>query len=63
VGVNLSKFRNSTITGNFVGDVVSRNLNFIDMTIDKEACYAYNSYYGTNPTYDVIFENNIAAGC
>ena len=47
VGVNLSKFRNSTITGNFVGDVNSRNLNFIDMTIDKEACWAYNSYFST----------------
>ena len=63
VGINLSGFRNSTITGNFIGDVVSRKLNVIDSTIDKEACVAYNSYFSAVPTYDVVFKNNIAAGC
>ena len=63
VGMNLSKFRNSTITGNFIGDVVGRGIEFIDSTIDKEACVAFNSYYSTNPTYDVVFTDNIAAGC
>lgn len=65
VGMNLDRFRNATITGNFIGDVVSRNLPVIDDTVDKEACVAYNSYFkgSGNPTYDVVFKNNIAAGC
>ena len=44
VGMNLDMLRNCTITGNFIGDVVGRNLNFIDMSLDKEACVAYGSY-------------------
>jgi len=43
-GWNLDKWRNCTITGSFVGDVRGRGIEFIDMTIDKEACVAYSSY-------------------
>jgi len=66
VGMNLDKIRNMTVTGNFIGDVVSRKLNVIDSTIDKEACVAYSSYFNNgpgNPSYDITFKNNIAAGC
>ena len=66
IGMNLDKFRNCTIDGNFIGDVKGRGIEFIDMTVDKEACVAYSSYRtpttGT-PSYDITFTNNIAAGC
>ena len=66
VGWNLDKFRNSTLTGNFIGDVGGRGIEFIDMTIDKEACVAYSSYRtpkGGTPSYDITFTDNTAAGC
>lgn len=63
VGMNIHKIRNCTITGNFIGDVVGRNLPFIDSTVDKEACVAYSSYFKGAPSYDIIFTDNIAAGC
>ena len=66
VGMNLDLIRNCTFTGNFIGDVKGRGIEFIDMTIDKEACVAYSSYekpVGGTPSYDITFENNIAAGC
>lgn len=65
VGMMLDFVRNCTITGNFIGDVFVRGIQFIDMTIDKEACVAYSSYEkdaGT-PSYDMTFTDNIAAGC
>jgi len=66
IGMNLDNWRNSTVTGNLIGDVGGRNIQFIDMTIDKEACVAYSSYRtpgkGT-ASYDITFMNNIAAGC
>ena len=65
-GWNLDKWRNCTITGSFVGDVMGRGIEFIDMTIDKEACVAYSSYRSNekgSPSYDITFTNNIAAGC
>lgn len=66
VVMNLDKFRNSTIVGNFIGDGVGRGIEFIDSTIDKEACVAYGSYRNPgkgNPSYDITFTDNIAAGC
>ena len=66
VGMNLDMVRNCTITGNFIGDIVSRNLPFIDHTVDKEACVAHGTYVNNgpgNPSYDMIFMDNIAAGC
>ena len=65
VGMNIDYARNCTIDGNFIGDIVPRNIAFIDSTIDKEACVAYGSYekVGGTPTYDMTFTNNIAAGC
>lgn len=63
VGMNLDKIRNCTITGNFIGDVVSRSLNFMGSILDKEACVAHSSYFGNSPSYDITFTDNIAAGC
>lgn len=66
VGMNLDEMRNSTFTGNFVGDVLGRGIDFVDMTIDKEACVAYSSYNSNkagNPSYDITFTDNIAGGC
>ena len=66
VGMNIDHAKNCTIDGNFIGDVFGRNIKFIDMTIDKEACVAYGSYKDKDegtPTYDMTFTNNIAAGC
>lgn len=66
VGMNLDMIRNCTFTGNFIGDVLGRGIEFIDMTIDKEACVAYSSYVkptSGSPSYDITFKNNIAAGC
>lgn len=66
IGMNLDLTRNCTIVGNFIGDVYGRDIQFIDMTIDKEACVAYGSYVSSekgSPSYDMTFMNNIAAGC
>ena len=65
VGMMLDFVRNCTITGNFIGDVFVRGIQFIDMTIDKEACVAYSSYEKDDgsPSYDITFTDNIAAGC
>lgn len=66
VGMNLDLFRNCTLTGNFIGDVVGRGIEFIDMTIDKEACVAYSSYRSNDSgsaSYDITFTDNVAAGC
>ena len=66
VGMMLDKTKNVTITGNFIGDVIGRGINFIDMTIDKEACVAYASYKEPgkgSPTSQMTFTDNIAAGC
>ena len=66
VGMMLDFVRNCTITGNFIGDVFDRGIQFIDMTIDKEACVAYSSYEVNDkgsPSYDMTFTDNIAAGC
>ena len=66
VGMRIDSSRNSTIIGNFIGDVRGRNIQFLGMTIDKEACVAYGSYEENDKgtaTHDMIFESNIAAGC
>lgn len=64
--MRIDKTRNSTIDGNFIGDVRGRNIQFLGSTIDKEACVAYCSYEepkkGT-ACHDTTFTNNIAAGC
>lgn len=64
-GMNLDLNRNCTITGNFIGGVEDRGIAFIDKTVDKEACVAYGSFNNDagNPSYEMTFMNNIAAGC
>lgn len=66
IGMRIDNARNCTITGNFVGDVNGRNIQFLNSAIDKEACYAYGSYLENGPgtpNYEMTFMNNIAAGC
>ena len=66
LGVRIDSASSITFTGNFVGDVRRRKLNVLGMFIDKEACIAYGSYLSPSSgtvTRDMIFENNIAAGC
>ena len=43
IGLRIDSARNCTITGNFIGDVRSRNLDLMNSLIDKEACVAYCS--------------------
>ena len=66
IGFRIDRARNCTITGNFIGDVRPRNIDFLNSAIDKEACVAYCSLEenksGT-PCYDITFTDNIAAGC
>ena len=66
VGMRIDNARNCTITGNFIGDVADRAIQFLDSTIDKMGCVAYcsleSSKVGT-PCYEMIFTDNIAAGC
>lgn len=56
--------RNVTMDGTFTADVMMRDLNLVDMTVDKEACVAVCSYMteGSKCT-DVQIKNSIAAGC
>jgi len=66
VGMQMDKIRNVTVTGNFIGDVFGRNIDFLNNSIDKEACVAYSSYHSNakgSPSYEVTFTDNIAAGC
>ena len=66
IGVRIDKTQNVTFTGNFVGDVKPRKIDFTGMTIDKEACVAYGSYMDNKKGVSNIgtkFSNNIAAGC
>lgn len=67
LGMRLDYARNCTVIGNFIGDVRSRNINFLQgSSIDKEGCVAYcsleNSKAGT-PCSDMTFTHNTAAGC
>ena len=58
--------RNVTFTGNFVGDVAARKIDWTGMTVDKEACITVGGYgkpSGGTPNHDLKFQNNIAAGC
>lgn len=62
IGVKIDKTRNCTFTGNFIGDVIARKIDFTGMTIDKEACVAYGSL-DLSENIDMKFSDNIAAGC
>jgi len=55
--------RNVTVDANFIGDIRGRGIEFMNMAIDKESCVGYCSYDGPTKCYDIIFTNNIAAGC
>ena len=52
-----------TFTGNFIGDVRDRKIQFTGITVDKMGCVAYGSYTEGTTNYDAKFSNNIAAGC
>ena len=66
IGFAMDKTRNVTFTGNLVGDVKARKIDFTGMTIDKEACITIGGYgnpkTGTT-NHDSKIQNNIAAGC
>ena len=66
IGVAIDKTRNVTFSGNFVGDVKARKIDFTGMTIDKESCVTIGGYgdpgKGTT-NHDIKVQNNIAAGC
>lgn len=66
IGMRIDFARNCTITYNFIGDVRTRGIEFINSAIDKEACVAYCSLESNksgSPCYDMTFTHNIAAGC
>lgn len=62
IGMRIDSARNCTITGNFIGDVRARGIDFVNSAIDKEGCVAYCSLEGTS-CYDMTVTDNIAAGC
>jgi len=66
IGARLDLTKNTTVVGNFVGDVNGRNIAFLGMTIDKETCWAVGSYDNTktgSKNTNLVFTDNIAAGC
>jgi cell migration-inducing and hyaluronan-binding protein len=64
VGVNLHSITNVHLNGVFVGDVQRRDyVSNLDGAVDKEACFAFCSYWGGNKCPSSSIKNSIAAGC